>query len=213
MMKILLINQAVSCFIAFLKVSLPYFKQKYNYKYLIAMKKLKHLSVVAMAGMMLVACGQNKKEEQVSSAQETETVTVADETATSQVQDTIEVELNAEDTMKFDKNEIRVHAGQQVRLTLNHVGKLQKSSMGHNFVLLSQGTDVNAFATKAVQEGKAPDFEVPESLLTEVIAHTKTIGGGESVTIEFTAPEAGTYDYICSFPGHASMMNGKLIVE
>lgn len=26
MMKILLINQAVSCFIAFLKVSLPYFK-------------------------------------------------------------------------------------------------------------------------------------------------------------------------------------------
>ncbi len=176
------------------------------------MKKLKHLSVVAIAGMMLVACGQNKNE-QVSSAQETETVTAADETATAPVQDTIEVELNAEDTMKFDKNEIRVHAGQQVRLTLNHVGKLPKSSMGHNFVLLSQGTDVNAFATKAVQEGKAPDFEVPESMLSEVIAHTKTIGGGESVTIEFTAPAAGTYDYICSFPGHAAMMNGKLIVE
>lgn len=177
------------------------------------MKKLKQLSVVAIAGMMMVACGQNKTEEQVSSTPETETVTSAEEPAASQDQDTIEVTLNAEDTMKFDKSEIKVPAGKLIRLTLHHVGKLPKSSMGHNFVLLKQGTDVTAFATKAVQEGKAPDFEVPESLLPEVIAHTKTIGGGESVTIEFTAPEKGTYDFICSFPGHAAMMNGKLIVE
>jgi azurin len=31
--------------------------------------------------------------------------------------------------------------------------------------------------------------------------------------IEFIAPEKGTYDYICSFPGHFAMMKGKLIVE
>ncbi|MBF6611091.1 MAG: hypothetical protein ITF99_08135 [Chryseobacterium sp.] len=54
------------------------------------------------------------------------------------------------------------------------MGKLPKSSIGHNFVLLKQGTDVTAFATKAVQEGKAPDFEVPESLLPEVIVQRKT---------------------------------------
>ncbi len=41
--------------------------------------------------------------------------------------------------------------------------------MAHNFVLLEQGTDVTAFATKAVQKEKAPDFKVPESLFPEVI--------------------------------------------
>jgi azurin len=39
------------------------------------------------------------------------------------------------------------------------------------------------------------------------------LGGGETTTIAFTAPAAGTYDYICSFPGHYGMMKGKLIVE
>jgi azurin len=45
------------------------------------------------------------------------------------------------------------------------------------------------------------------------VAHTKLIGGGESDTINFTITEPGTYDYICSFPGHLALMKGKLIVE
>jgi azurin len=39
------------------------------------------------------------------------------------------------------------------------------------------------------------------------------LSGGETTTIEFTAPAAGTYDYICSFPAHYAMMKGKLIVQ
>ncbi|MGD1893724.1 MAG: plastocyanin/azurin family copper-binding protein [Cyclobacteriaceae bacterium] len=46
-----------------------------------------------------------------------------------------------------------------------------------------------------------------------MIVHTKFIGGGESDTITFEAPSPGTYDYICSFPGHYALMQGKLIVE
>ncbi|WP_332019244.1 hypothetical protein [Kaistella sp.] len=94
------------------------------------MKKLKQLSVTAIAGMMMVACGQNKTEEQVSTTAETETVTPAEQPAAAQDQDTIEVALNAEDAMKFDKSEIKVPAGKLIRLTLHHVGKLPKSSMG-----------------------------------------------------------------------------------
>lgn len=90
---------------------------------------------------------------------------------------------------------------------------MSKSTMGHNFVLLKQGVDVGEFGRAAVQQGSAPDFEVPEALLGDVIAHTKMIGGGESVTIEFPAPEKGTYNFICSFPGHVAMMKGKFIVE
>jgi azurin len=47
----------------------------------------------------------------------------------------------------------------------------------------------------------------------DVIVHTKLIGGGETTTIEFDAPAVGTYDFICSFPAHFAMMNGKFIVE
>ena len=46
-----------------------------------------------------------------------------------------------------------------------------------------------------------------------MIAHTDMVGGGESSTITFTAPAAGEYPYICSFPGHFGLMTGKLIVK
>jgi azurin len=39
------------------------------------------------------------------------------------------------------------------------------------------------------------------------------IGGGEQTTITFDAPEKGVYDFICSFPGHVALMQGKFIVE
>mgnify|MGYP006190441109 CR=1 FL=1 len=116
--------------------------------------------------------------------------------------------LNSNDQMKFDKSEIRVKAGEKIKLTLNHTGKLPKNAMGHNFVLLTKGTDVQKFATAAMNE-KSKEY-IPAK---GVIAHTKLIGGGESTTIEFTVPAKGIYDFICSFPGHYAMMKGKFIVE
>jgi azurin len=111
--------------------------------------------------------------------------------------------------MKFDKDEIRVKAGSTVELTLNHIGSLPIEAMGHNFVLLGNGVDMAAFASKAVK-AKENDY-IPEGF--EIIAHTKMIGGGESTKITFEAPAAGTYDFICSFPGHYAMMRGKFIVD
>lgn len=116
--------------------------------------------------------------------------------------------LNSNDQMKFDKTEIRVKAGEKIKLTLKHTGKLAKNAMGHNFVLLEKGTDIAKFATAAMNN-KASEY-IPAK---GVLAHTKLIGGGESTTIEFTVPAKGIYDYICSFPGHYAMMKGKFIVE
>jgi azurin len=74
---------------------------------------------------------------------------------------------------------------------------------------LKDGTDVTKFAMAAGQS-RDTDFIVEDG---SIIAHTKIVGGGESDTIEFDAPAIGVYDFICSFPGHFSMMKGKFIVE
>jgi len=137
------------------------------------------------------------------SAQTTEDAALATES--------IALELGATDQMTFDKEELTVRSGQKVTLTLKHTGTMSKSSMGHNFVLLADGTDVNEFGQRAAA---AEDNEfIPADALDQVIAHTKLIGGGESTTIEFTAPAAGTYLYICSFPGHYATMKGVLTVK
>lgn len=131
-------------------------------------------------------------------------------TTTVMAQDKVEITVESNDRMQFDLSEIKVEAGQTIVLTLKHVGKLPKAAMGHNWVLLTPGTDINAFGA-AASKAAGNDY-IPEGT-DQVIVSTKLIGGGQETTIEFTAPEKGTYDFICSFPGHYAMMKGKFIVE
>ncbi len=175
------------------------------------MKQMKLKSTFAMLALgltFLFACNNEQKSEA------TNETAVADETAVDETeatsQEKAEITLNANDAMQFDKNEFTVSAGQTVVLTLNHTGKQPAASMGHNFVLLTQGTDMATFATAAMA---AKDNDYIPADGNGVIAHTKLIGGGESDTITFTAPEKGTYDFLCSFPGHYSIMKGKFIVQ
>jgi len=116
--------------------------------------------------------------------------------------------LNSNDQMKFDKKIIRVNANQNVTLTLNHNGRFPASSMGHNFVLIKKDVDVNEYALRAA--GARNSEYIPEG--DNEIAYTKMLGGGESDTITFDAPEPGTYVFICSFPGHYQLMMGEFIV-
>ncbi len=122
-----------------------------------------------------------------------------------------EIKINGNDLMKYDVEEFEVKAGQKVKLTLTNVGILPKAAMGHNFVLLKAGTDVTTFAVEAM---KFPKKEyLPDSMKDAIIAHTKQLGPGESDTIEFTVPDPGTYDYICTFPGHYALMKGVMTVK
>ena len=162
---------------------------------------------------VLLSCGDSKKEEKEQiTIGDQETTQSSSTTTTQAVTDgeVIEIKLTGDDQMRFDKTELRVKEGQTVRLTFEHVGKMAKNVMGHNFVLLTQGTDINQFGQEAV---KAADNDYIPQNKSQVIANTMMLGGGESTTIEFVAPKAGTYDYICSFPGHYAIMRGKFIVE
>ena len=117
--------------------------------------------------------------------------------------------LNSNDQMQFDKKVLSASPGQKVTLTLNHTGRGNKMIMGHNFVLLKSGIDVDDFARRAVE---ASDSEyIPEG--DEMIAYTTLIGGGETTSVTFEAPSTGIYTFICTFPAHYQLMMGQLIVK
>ncbi len=158
--------------------------------------------------LLLVSCGKSKddKEEEKSDIKINQSVSEPED-----VDDGItEILLTGNDQMRFNLKEIKVNAGDQVKLTLKHIGKLGVQAMGHNFVLLEPNVNINKFAKKAV-DAEDNDY-IPENT-EDVIVHTKMIGGGEQTTITFDAPEKGVYDFICSFPGHVALMQGKFIVE
>jgi azurin len=53
---------------------------------------------------------------------------------------------------------------------------------------------------------------VPES--SDILCHTRLLDAGQRTTVYFNAPKTpGRYPYLCTFPGHAQIMRGLLIVE
>jgi azurin len=120
------------------------------------------------------------------------------------------VHITGSDQMRFSTNRIEVKAGEKIKIELKNAGALPKEVMGHNLIVLKPGSDVNAFAAKAIS-AKATDY-IPAGA-PEVLGHTKLLGPGESATLELDALAAGTYPFLCSFPGHVGLMNGQLVVQ
>jgi azurin len=125
--------------------------------------------------------------------------------------ETVEIAIESNDTMKFNKSSFSVTSGDTVKVTLNNVGNLPKVAMGHNLVILAKGVAPAVIAGPAA--GAAATEYIPASMKDKILAHTKLLGPKESDTITFTAPEAGTYYFICSFPGHFALMNGTMVVK
>jgi len=121
------------------------------------------------------------------------------------------VHVTAADSMRYSAGRINVKAGQPITIELKNIGTLAKEAMGHNLVVLKPGTDPMSFAMKAVS-AKATDY-IPSDAGDQVIAHTKLLGPSESDTLKIPTLAAGTYPFVCTFPGHAAIMNGQLVVE
>lgn len=171
------------------------------------MKKLILVFVAALA----FSCGDSKKDETTTEPVETVVEEKAAPEAPVVDANVAVVVIESNDQMKYNLSEIRVKAGQKVKLTLKHVGKMKKMVMGHNWVLLTEGADMAAVGQAGALAADT-DY-IPADMTDMIIAHTKMIGGGESDTIEFDAPAPGTYTFMCSFPAHYALMNGVLIVE
>lgn len=174
------------------------------------MKKLILVFLVALA----FSCGDDKKSTKTETKTEIPVERKSTPVEATDSNDSKEAVITIEgnDQMKYNKSEIRVKAGQKVKLTLKHVGKMDKKVMGHNWALLTQDADM-AEIGQAAAEAADTDY-IPADMKDKFIVHTKMLGGGESDTIEFDAPTTpGTYTFMCTFPGHYALMNGKFIVE
>ncbi|KUJ60099.1 Azurin [Flavobacteriaceae bacterium CRH] len=170
-------------------------------------KKVKISMIMLMGSLFLTSCG---KKETTATDETTEITETSDEGMQPEAVSNVLV-IEGNDQMQFDKTELRAAAGKPITLTLKHVGKISKEAMGHNLVILQEGTDEAAFAAKAIT-AKDTDY-IPASEKASIVAHTKLLGGGEQDTIEFTVDKKGTYNFLCTFPGHVAMMKGVLIVE
>jgi azurin len=173
---------------------------------------MKALSLSVICGLGLLAfasCGGNNK----TSDENKNKVEFSDENEATKVAPTepVTIVLTADDNMHYDQTVLHAKPGQLVKFTLKNIGKLPIEQMGHDFVLLKKGTDIQTFATDAAKAKTNGYFPVEDQ--EEVIAHTEMIGGGDSTSIEFTAPaEEGDYPYLCTFPGHWGTMKGFLVV-
>ena len=114
---------------------------------------------------------------------------------------------NTMSEMKFDKKNITVQAGSWVRINLVNEGV--DPAMLHNIVFVKYGTRKEV-AKQSIEAG--PDMQfVPKS--SDVIAYSDLADPGETVVLEFEAPEKGNYEFICTYPGHSEIMRGYFFVK
>ena len=123
--------------------------------------------------------------------------------------DPCKLEISGNDLMQYDKSELSAPAScKEITVTLQHTGKLPREAMGHNWVLVN-AADLAAVATAGMGAGLASDYVAPDD--KRVLAHTKTIGGGETTSVTFRTSilkKGGAYQYLCTFPGHNALMHG-----
>ena len=121
-----------------------------------------------------------------------------------------EITLEAATGLQFAQKELRVKAGRGVALTV-----VNPDSMPHNWVL-TRPNALEAVTLLSAKMAAEPDaysrHYVPET--ADILCHTRLIDAGKRTTVYFNAPkEPGRYPYLCTFPGHAQIMRGVLIVE
>ena len=123
------------------------------------------------------------------------------------------IEIIGTDDMKYSITTINAKRGEQLLVRLISKGALPKIAMAHNFILLKLGTNQVKFLEAAAQ-ARPTDF-VPPDMKNQIIASTALAGPGETVEVTFKVPNAaGSYPYVCTFPGHAQAgMKGNLIVK
>lgn len=114
-----------------------------------------------------------------------------------------------EHVMKFNKSTFTVKAGQSVTIHLENPDFMQ-----HNMVIAKPGTlkKVGAAADQMVQDPNGAEKNYVPAI-PEILFASKLLNPEEKQTLKFIAPSTpGDYPFVCTFPGHWSIMNGIMKV-
>lgn len=121
-----------------------------------------------------------------------------------------EIVLETGTNLTFKESLLHVKAGEPLKFTLRN-----PDVVPHNWALIRSGTlmQVGDLANRLIADPDAfITHYIPDT--QDVIVHTDVVQPNSDFTIYFHAPKTpGTYPYLCTFPGHWLVMNGKLIVE
>jgi plastocyanin len=93
------------------------------------------------------------------------------------------ITITGDDAFVYDPASFSVETGAEVNLTFKNIGGLD-----HNWIVVTEDTDVLTVTDASAYAG---------------INAGMTTGGSEK-TFTFTAPEPGTYKYVCTVAGHAA---------
>ena len=110
------------------------------------------------------------------------------------------------DSLTFDIDNFSADSGAEVTITFNNPSTVNT----HNLVIVEAGTK-DAVATDGTAAGPTNNWVPPGD--SRVIANTVLIGPGDSGELTFTAPAPGTYQFVCTFPGHNFTMFGDFVVN
>ncbi|NJM41094.1 MAG: hypothetical protein HC853_10100 [Anaerolineae bacterium] len=155
------------------------------------------MSGVAATGALLVACGGGEEPKPAAPP------------AAGPV--SLEIDSVPEaGSFKYTKASLEAPAGSKVTLKFNNKTDAA-AAVGHNWVLTKKGKE-ETVVNNGTAAGDANGWMKPND--ADIIAHTKLIKGGESDSVTFDAPAAGTYAFFCTFPGHyAGGMKGDLVIK
>ncbi len=109
-------------------------------------------------------------------------------------------------SLNYDVTEIRMRAGE--RLVIRYVNA---GDLAHNLVIVRSEADIEPVGLAALATPAGDPAHGPEG--HRVLAATPLAQPGETVFLEFTPPGPGVFPYVCTFSGHFTMMQGRLVVE
>lgn len=117
---------------------------------------------------------------------------------------------SVKEAMKFDLKEFTVPAGKLVILEFDNPDAMQ-----HNLVIGKPGSlsIIGKAADKMITAKDAAEKNYVPAI-PQVLFATPLVNPDQSHRLRFTAPSTpGDYPYVCTFPGHWSIMNGVMKVK
>jgi azurin len=114
------------------------------------------------------------------------------------------------EAMKFSLKEFSVKPGQSVEIAFENPDAMQ-----HNMVITKPGMleKVGRAGDAMMKDPKGADKNYVPAI-AEVLFSTPLVNPGQNYTLKFKAPtSAGDYPFVCTFPGHWSIMNGVMKVR